>query len=89
MLEAARILSEVLRSERRKPVGQKKLMAINSLVRREKNPAIIFRELQGILHEYEHDYPKLPGAIEYLNKYLNSKGFNSSHFMDILKRVIG
>ena len=88
MLEAARILSEVLKQERRKPAGQKKLTAISSVVRREKNPAIIFRELQTILNEYRDDYPKLPGAIEYINKYLSSKGFNSSHFMDILKRII-
>ena len=69
MLEAAKILSEVLRTERGKPASQKKLTAINSLLRREKNPAIIFRELQTILHEYRHEYPKLPGAIDYLNKY--------------------
>jgi carbonic anhydrase len=87
LLDAALILREVFTKERQSAPIQKAIADLKAIWREDKNPYRIIAELQRLARDYETKYPKLPGALLYLENAVRSGHSDKIGFGEILKRI--
>jgi carbonic anhydrase len=87
LLDAAMILRDAFHRERQNPQIQKTLASIKAKWNQDRNPYRIFEELQQIAHGYEARYPRVPGALAYLEQAVRSGHADKIGFGEIFKRI--
>lgn len=87
LLEAALILRDAFHRERQNHQMQKSIADIRAKWQSDRNPSRIFDELQKLAHLYEARYPRVPGALAYLQDAIRSGHADKIGFGEVLKRI--
>jgi carbonic anhydrase len=88
LLEAALVMRDFIHRERQGQQVRKSIEDIKALWKQDKNPYGVFAELQKIGRAYEAKYPKLPGALAYLENAIRSGHANKIGFGEVMKRIL-
>jgi carbonic anhydrase len=88
LLDAALVLRDFINRERQNQQMQKAVADLKALWKQERNPYRVFTELQKIGHAYETRYPRLPGALVYLENATRSGHADKIGFGEIMKRIL-
>jgi len=88
LLDAALVLRDFINRERQSQQMHKAIADVKTLWRQEKNPYRVFAELQKIGRAYETKYPKLPGALVYLENAVRSGHADKIGFGEVMKRIL-
>jgi hypothetical protein len=88
LLEAALILRDFLHRERQNKQVQKTIADRKALWKQERNPYGVFTELQKTAQAYQAQYPRLPGALRYLEEAIRSGHADKIGFGEIIKRIL-
>ncbi len=88
LLDAALVLRDFINRERQNQQMQKAVADLKKLWNQERNPYRVLTELQQIGHAYETRYPRLPGALVYLENAIRSGHADKIGFGEIMKRIL-
>ncbi len=88
LLDAALVLRDFMNRERQDQNLQRAILELRTLWKQERNPYRVFTELQKLAHAYETRYPRLPGALLYLENAIRSGHADKIGFGEIMKRIL-
>lgn len=88
LLDAALVLREFLNRERQNQQMQKAVADLRTVWKQERNPYQVLTELQNLGRTYETRYPRLPGALAYLENAIRSGHADKIGFGEIMKRIL-
>ena len=86
--EVADTLSAFIASERANPKLRSDLLNLRNRLKSEHNPARMLSSLHQLAVAYAARYPRLPGALEYLGKHLESREITGKEMLEMLHLII-
>ena len=87
LLEAALILRDFFYRERQSQQVRQVASSLKTIWNKEKNPAQIFAEIEKTARSYQTKYPRIPGALDYLDQAIRNGSADRIGFAEILKRI--